>query len=1494
VSEYSGIRRRQLVVIATAEYKELGKLDVHHEVEIIQRWLTDGELAERGFERIHHDLARDPTKNQIRDALEDPPVGQRWSFNDAAVVYITGHGEVLDNGPDSQEGQRYQHFLVLKNTEGERLRATGLATNDLFSWLADTKIEHLLVIVDACFAGQVADYVTSLARDRWLILPAAAKRQTAQLGALAESISEYLKRGDEFNRNDPYLKVGMFVEALNQFLTWDQRINHIYKGRGPSHDPDYRPESDPHLGLPNPHYDPRDELVETDAPRRDLALPKVLLELHQRGGGQSTAIAPPAGWLFTGRGTLARELIDAAGQPGVTMVTGSAGSGKSTALARLVTLSDPSFQSQYAEDLAGMPADLLPSLGAVDVALSAEELSSRQVVAQICHDLDIPVKTTSWQDPVQVYRRELGNHLSARRAPLTIVLDALDKAKNATDLIQNVLVPLREQHSDWLCLILGVRSPGAEAGTTGGVSEAEEALPDLVVTRLRAERIQVDDDDRWSLGDFTTFIRNILTNTPGSPYREASPTAVVRAAKVISGLSGRSYLMAERAADYAATRDAVIAPDDPDWLDALKRGVLGVFQQDLADSLKSAEERRTGVALLRAVAFARGNGLPWNRIWATVANAVAEVDGADRQYGDSDVRELLKSRLNAYLKTGREDDLTVYRLMHDQLRDTLRYRWRELLDPAATQQADEAEIQAVEARITRALHRQAADVQPTIAVDQAPAPYARRYLTEHAVAGGVLGRLQMPSAFLPYLDLARLRTAVGTSPDRRRLGRDVPWLRVARQVTHLWDWDWPAGNAAAIEMWAALNEITLPREEETAFRPPHAGPDPGPVGGPWQVHWAVRPPDTSDLLGRHEEIVQAAATAELSGVPIVVTGSADGQLRIWDQRTGGHYLDREPIQLPGGGIQSVTTTRLPDGQIVAAAGCADGRVRLWDLQAGGGLGELLVSSEAIEAVTATVLPGGSVVLATADRSGNVRTWDLVRREPIGGPVPCGPGRALGLTAAVVGGQVLGLATGRDSGVQLWDLSTGDRVGGRLTGHPRAQQSGAGTEPGGRAIAAAVLDGREVVLTGNSDGLLVWDLRNRAPMGVRLASSIGEVRSVAVAQLPDGQVIAVTGGTRAVQVWDLSAGQPIGDPLTGHTGAVGAVALLMSPDGSVVAVTASQDKSVRTWEVPGAALSAARASSQQLGAVEAVTTARAAAEGPAIAISCSRAVVQVWDLEHGGEPALLDGYDSPVVSVTAAPRPDGALIVAGHWDGWITAWSAADGRLVSCAEIGDLGTAAALATAELAGGRIVTVAGGWDGGVRVWDPLTGAPAGPALPGHAAAVVAIATAPAEGRTLVISGSTDGQVRIRDLGAHLDPGLLMARRPVDAGIEGKVASLTTTTLADGRACAVVGAEDGTVYLLDLLDGGVIGQPWPACADAVTAVAAGRLEDGRVAVFTGSTDALIQAWDASTGQPLGAALPAPGAVLALAFDLELSSLVIGGTGVAVARPNAGRRSRR
>ena len=122
---------------------------------------------------------------------------------------------------------------------------TGLSSPPIYSdWLAGLTIEHLLVIIDACFAGQVTEQIQGLASTRrhWLVLPSATKGQKAQLSALTSAISKFMAEGRKYNTEDPYYRVGMFVRSLNELLAPDQQVEKIYKGE----------DHDEHACLPNP------------------------------------------------------------------------------------------------------------------------------------------------------------------------------------------------------------------------------------------------------------------------------------------------------------------------------------------------------------------------------------------------------------------------------------------------------------------------------------------------------------------------------------------------------------------------------------------------------------------------------------------------------------------------------------------------------------------------------------------------------------------------------------------------------------------------------------------------------------------------------------------------------------------------------------------------------------------------------------------------------------------------------------------------------------------------------------------------------------------------------------------------------------------------------------------------------------------------------------------------------------------------------------------
>ena len=228
--------------------------------------------------------------------------------------------------------------------------------------------------------------------------------------------------------------------------------------------------------------------METTAARRALALPKDALELHNRVGGRPLAAGEARGWLFTGREELMHDLIRATRTPGVTMVTGSAGCGKSIALSRLVTLSDPEFRGQYAGELVNIPPHMRPAHGAVRLAVSARKKSNEELLAQMCHLLDIQVRARRSGNAVMAYWHALSEYVAGaagttgdhrhRRAGRgqRRVKSRQERARPAP------AGSIRER----LCLLIGVRSPGGYGVTVGDVTVAEEPLPDLVSDGARS------------------------------------------------------------------------------------------------------------------------------------------------------------------------------------------------------------------------------------------------------------------------------------------------------------------------------------------------------------------------------------------------------------------------------------------------------------------------------------------------------------------------------------------------------------------------------------------------------------------------------------------------------------------------------------------------------------------------------------------------------------------------------------------------------------------------------------------------------------------------------------------------------------------------------------------------------------------------------------------------------------------------------------------------
>ncbi len=300
----------------------------------------------------------------------------------------------------------------------------------------------------------------------------------------------------------------------------------------------------------------------------------------------------------------------------------------------------------------------------------------------------------------------------------------------------------------------------------------------------------------------------------------------------------------------------------------------------------------------------------------------------------------------------------------------------------------------------------------------------------------------------------------------------------------------------------------------------------------------------------HHEQVNAVAVAELDGRPVVISGSSDGTVRVWDLATGA------PVGTPFTGhcapVFAVAVAEL-DGRPVVIS--ASNRVRVWDLATGAPVGAPFTShSWFVRAVAGAELDGRPVgIYGSGDRT--VLVWDLATGAPVGTPFTGHDFHVFALAVAQLNGRPVVVSGSGDRTVRVWDLATGAPVGAPFTGHDNTVS----------AVAVAELNGRPVVISAGWT-VRVSDLATGAPVGAAFTGHGAPVFAVAVAEL-DGRPVVVSGSDDGtVGVWDLATGVPVGIPFTGHEGTVSAVAVAKLNGRPVVISGGRRDKRVRAWDL----------------------------------------------------------------------------------------------------------------------------------------------------------------------------------------------------------------------------------------------------------------------------------------------------------------------------------------
>ncbi len=248
-------------------------------------------------------------------------------------------------------------------------------------------------------------------------------------------------------------------------------------------------------------------------------------------------------------------------------------------------------------------------------------------------------------------------------------------------------------------------------------------------------------------------------------------------------------------------------------------------------------------------------------------------------------------------------------------------------------------------------------------------------------------------------------------------------------------------------------------------------------------------------------LISSATAMTLDGRAVVVTGGADGVIRLWDLETGAAL----PTAMAGhAGLVAAVATAEVDGRTVVVSSGTDNTLRRWDLRTGAQIGEPAPMPGTYAAqFTVAAVAGRPVVLAVVARK--IHVWDLASGAPVGSPIPHGT-----LVARTVDlpGRGTAVLTEVDREMALHDLSTG------VATPLRSERLG--------LVLPVVVGGRTLLADAHTTRIQLVDLATGAPIGAPMTGHEGAVSSMtAVEQDGSTFLVSISSTDRSVRIWDLT-------------------------------------------------------------------------------------------------------------------------------------------------------------------------------------------------------------------------------------------------------------------------------------------------------------------------------------------------------------------------------------
>jgi hypothetical protein len=581
-------------------------------------------LARFGPDVVEVDAFPAPTFQDVKATF------RRWFFDDEALpsqdtfLYWVGHA-AAENGALRLVTKDSRTAL---DNDGCSYSSVDLADALRADWArrrtAGVDCPWVVIALDCCSGGMGIDDIVSRfdvsdIPDQ-LGLIGSGGNDAASAGTLLNALERFFDQ--EVTFNDSEIRLSALLTALQE--RGGIRGNPTHLGKDGS-----TPVLRNHQAATVP-------VVSTEETRRQLD--RVLRSLSSEERDHFFAKAQGAeldqtAWYFTGRSDESERLAAWVDDPtpGMFVVTGRAGSGKSALLGRTMTVARPELVDALVESTLTMrPPEREIPRRPFDAAVHLAGKSLYDATTSLAASLP------GYEGPEGDLDAVL-DAVGRRRQPLVVLADALDEAQDPISIATSWA--RRLVATDNVKLLLGTRRSLLE-GPDQPDPDEQELLDALVVPD---ESVLVLDDEPDAI---ETYARDRLAETL-TPERAGDLARRIRA-------QHQPFLFARLAALELGARPG-LTDDQADEL--LHDGHRGLFAAALERLGRSS---RTAVPLLRALAHAQGRGLPrWDDVWASIARALTR----DVEASPKDIDAMLRDAA-PYVTHDGEDGQATFRLAH--------------------------------------------------------------------------------------------------------------------------------------------------------------------------------------------------------------------------------------------------------------------------------------------------------------------------------------------------------------------------------------------------------------------------------------------------------------------------------------------------------------------------------------------------------------------------------------------------------------------------------------------------------------------------------------------------------------------------------------------------------------------------------------------------------------------------------------------------------------